>query len=299
MKSWIRQHPIGAYLAILYPVSWLFNVPALLGKTGLGIISVDIPWQPGVLAMSVFGLTGLAFVVTAIADGRRGVRELARHFYHVRVAPQWYLLAFSLPFALLLIVAVASHGTATFAPWAAHAPQLLVGYVQSVIVGALIISLCEEGGWTGFVTARLQRRWGPLATCFAVGPLMGAIHFPLLFMVGTVTVGNTRVHFQDAPLILFVLLIGYAIPFRIIMTWLYNSTGGSIPIVALTHQAFDALASVVILSTLLAGTDSVWLDIVPGPVALAIVLFTRGRLGYHDSAPRVTMPVVEAVPASA
>ena len=81
MKSWIRQHLIGAYLAILYPVSCLFNVPALLGRTGLGVLPVDIPWEPGVLAMSVLGLTGLAFAVTGIADGRRGVRELARHFY--------------------------------------------------------------------------------------------------------------------------------------------------------------------------------------------------------------------------
>jgi hypothetical protein len=128
---------------------------------------------------------------------------------------------------------------------------------------------------------------------------MGAIHFPLLFMVGTVTVGNTRLYFQDAPIFLFVLLIGYGIPFRIIMTWVYNSTGGSLPVVALTHQAFDALASVVILSTLLAATDPVWLDIVPGPFALAIVLFTRGRLGYKQPAEGTTMPVMEVAAAGA
>ena len=145
-----------------------------------------------------------------------------------------------------------------------------------------MISLCEEAGWTAFVTARLQRRWGALRTCLAVGPLQGFVHFPLLFMAGTVAIGGGRLHLQDAPLILFVLLIGYAIPLRIILTWIYNSTRGSLPIVALTHQALDQVASAVILTTFFAGINATWVDVVPAPFALAIILLTQGRLGYRD-----------------
>ena len=110
---------------ILYPLTWLFNLPALLGTIGLGIVPADIPWQPGVLLSTYFGLTGVAFLVTAITDGKRGVRELLRRFYTLRIGPQWYLLALCLAPALLLVVALATHGTAALKPWGTHAPLLL------------------------------------------------------------------------------------------------------------------------------------------------------------------------------
>lgn len=296
MKSWIRNHPVATFLAILYPLVWLFNLPALLGTIGLGIIHAEIPWQPGVLASTLLALAGTAFLVTAIADGKQGVKDLLRRFYALRVGPQWYVLAICLAPALLLVVALARNGAAALTPWATHASLLLTVYLQTVITGAILISLCEEAGWTAFVTARLQRRWGALRACLAVGPLQGFVHVPLLFMAGTVAVGGGRLHIQDAPLIVFVLLIGYAIPIRIILTWIYNSTGGSLPIVALTHQAFDQMGSAVILTTFFAGINATWVDVVPAPCALAIVLLTRGNLGYR--AERAVVPA-QRIPAPA
>jgi membrane protease YdiL (CAAX protease family) len=280
MKAWIRRHPLAAYLTMLYPLAFFFNLPALLGTEGLGVVNEDIPFVLGILPSTILGLGGLAFLVTAIADGKSGVRDLFRRFYALRVGPQWYLIAVGMVSALLFVVSLAMHGIAAFPPFGAHAPEFVTLYLQGVVTFALLINLTEECGWTAFVTERLQRRWGPLRTCFAVGPMMGAIHLPLLFVVGAVTVG-ARIQLKDLPLALFVLLIGYAIPFRIIITWVYNSTGRSLPIIALLHSSFDQAASLVFLGTFFLGLDAVWIDIIPVPVALAIVVITRGRLGYR------------------
>jgi len=295
MKSWIRRRPIVAYVVIMYAVAWLLNVPALLGKVGLGIIPVDVPYEPGALAGSVLGLAGVAFLVTGLKDGRPGVRELLRRFYHFRVGPRWYVLALFLPSALMLPLAVATRGTAALNPWTSHLGQFFSVYVVNVIIGALLISLCEEAGWTAFVTARLQQRWGALRTCLAVGPLQGAFHFPLLFMAGTVAVGGGRLHWEDAPLILFFLLVGISIPSRIIYTWFWNSTGGSLPVVALTHQAFDQLASAAFVAIFLIGVDITWEEALPAIAAIAIVVLTRGRLGYRTAQPtQIFQPVMAA-----
>jgi uncharacterized protein len=293
IRDSIRKRPIAAYLVILYPLSLLFNLPALLGKEGFGIVSADIPSVLGILPGTILGLTGVAFLVTSVTDGKAGMRELLRRYYSFRAGPQWYVLSVLLAPALLLVVSLFIHGGTALSPLGTHPLAIVTVYLQSVVTFAILINLCEEGGWTAFVTARLQRRWGPLLTCVAVGPLMGLIHLPLFFMNGTLAIGGGRIRPQDFAIAVVVLFLVYGIPFRIIMTWAFNSTGGSLPVVALLHASFDTLASGAVLTTFFAGVDPVWIDIIPAPVALAIILFTRGRLGYR----RETTPSQEPMTA--
>lgn len=80
LRTAIASQPIKAFLLILYPLSWILFLPAVLGKSGVGVIPVDIPAQPSILLVSLFGLTGIAFLVTQIADGKPGTRALRRHY---------------------------------------------------------------------------------------------------------------------------------------------------------------------------------------------------------------------------
>ncbi len=90
--------------------------------------------------------------------------------------------------------------------------------------------------------------------------------------------------------------------FRVVIMWLYNSTGRSVLIVALFHSAFNS-----------AGTGSEYAtrfikELIPGPAALLIplvvvavvavlvFLFTRGRLAYEPepaARPAPKPPTVE------
>lgn len=58
IKRKIASHPIAAYLMILYPLALLFNLPTLLGKEGLGVISADVPFFVGIRPSTILGSKG-------------------------------------------------------------------------------------------------------------------------------------------------------------------------------------------------------------------------------------------------
>jgi CAAX protease family protein len=283
IKQAIASHPIAAFLIILYPVSWVLFLPAVLGKSGIGVLPVDIPAQVSILLVTIFGLTGATFLVTRLADGKSGTRELRRHYLQLRVAPQWYVLAlFGAPL-LLLVVALVTRGTGALNPFGAHASEIPTAYLLNLVVIAILISVWEEGAWTAFLTARLQRRFGPVLASVMVAPLFGLIHAPLFLVNGGLTDGRP----QGLQVVeyAFYLLILFSVPMRILITWMFNATGGSVPVIALFHASIDATASSAILTTFYPGVDGRLLYVAMAVGALAVVLITRGRLGYREAPP--------------
>ena len=278
LKQAIASHPIAAFLLILYPVSWILFLPSVLGNGGLGILSVDIPAQVGILLVTVFGLTGVAFLVTRIADGKPGTRALRSHYFRFRTGPQWYLLALAGAPMLLLLAGLLTRGGNALTPIVRHPLQIVTVYLLNLIVIAILISVQEEGAWMAFVTARLQRRWGPVWASVAVAPMFGFVHFPLFFLANGLTDGapprGTRV-LEYA----FYLLILFSVPMRIVITWIFNSSGGSVPVVALFHASVDTTASAAVLTAFYPGIDGRLLYVALAVLALALVIMTRGRLG--------------------
>jgi CAAX protease family protein len=286
----VREHPLAAFLLILYPVSWVLFLPSVLGTEGLGLIGADIPAQAGILLVTIFGLTGVAFVVTRIADGKIGTGNLRRHYYQFRAAPQWYVLALLGAPVLLLCMGFAVHGTSIFAPIANNAGRIPAVYLVNVALIAILVSVWEEGAWLGFATARLQRRIGPLWASIVVAPLFGLIHFPLFFVTGGL-IDNARPHGLQVIEYAFYLLVFFSVPMRILMTWVYNSTQGSLPVVALLHASIDTTASGAVLLAFFPGVDGRLLYVGIAIVAAVVLVATRGRLGYTAPNPAVAAPV--------
>jgi len=279
IKRAIVDHPIGAFLIILYPVSWILFLPAVLGKSGIGVLSIDIPAQASILLVTIIGLTGTAFLVTRLADGRSGTRALRRSYFKVKAGVLWYFLAlFGAPI-LLLVVALVVRGTGALNPFGQHASQIPTAYFLNLIVIAILISVWEEGAWTAFLTSRLQRRFGPVLASIVVAPLFGLIHAPLFLVNGGLTDGRPQgIQILEYA---FYLLILFSVPMRILITWLFNSTGGSVPVIALFHASIDTTASSAILTSFYPGVDGRLLYVALAVVALAVVLLTGGRLGYR------------------
>jgi membrane protease YdiL (CAAX protease family) len=299
-KRAVRAHPLAAFLLILYPVSWVLFLPAVLGTEGLGVINVDIPAQVGILMVTIFGLTGVAFVVSRIADGKDGTRRLRRLYYQFNAAPQWYVLALLGAPVLLLCMGLAIHGTSTFTPIAHNATQIPTVYLVNVALIAILISVWEEGAWLAFVTARLQPRLGPLWASVIVAPLFGFIHFPLFFVTGGL-IDNARPHGLQVIEYAFYLLVLFSVPVRILMTWVFNSTSGSLPVVALLHASIDTTASGAVLLAFFPAVDGRLLYVGIAIVAVVVVAATRGRLGYAASTTGAATPmeVDRAVPITA
>jgi membrane protease YdiL (CAAX protease family) len=145
-----------------------------------------------------------------------------------------------------------------------------------LILQLITTGLAEEPGWREYALPRIQRRYGPLRGALILGPLWAGWHFPL-FLTGWAGGGagfGTMVEF-----VLFTMVL------NIVITWLFNNTRESLPVVMLFHSNINNFGSVlwpslfpsipVLESRYLVGLIGF------GAFALVIVLATRGRLGYR------------------
>jgi membrane protease YdiL (CAAX protease family) len=282
VKKWMAGHPVAAYLLMLYPIEWIVFIPVLLGKSGFGVISVDIPYEVP-LAILAPVLLALPFLMTRLADGKAGTRDLRRRYYHFRVAPQWYVAAIFGPPLVLLAAGLVTHGSAVLSPITANIAKVPTVYLLALVPTVLIANLWEEGAWAAFMTSRLQKRLGPVWASLLVAPAFGFVHIPLFFVVGGLTTTG-RLSLSQFPLYVFLLLIAFSAQVRILITWLFNSTGGSVPVAALFHGAIDITASTAVLGTFFPSLgDGNVLYIALAVVAVAVIAVTRGRLGYRPA----------------
>ena len=278
MRSFMTRHPVASFLALFYGLGWACFVPSLLGNQGFGILKADIPLDPFRLLSIVF-FALIPFIVTRIVGGPGSAGRLFRQVRHVRVSPQWYLIAFFGPPAALFVVAVVLKGVAPIEGLVANIASVPTAFLLGVVVLALLGNLWEESSWSGFVTARLQARYGPLRASLIVAPLFGLYHLPLFFIIGGLSDSPDRLPIAQLPLYATFLLIVFSGPMRILLTWIYNSTGHSIPVVALFHASINATGGAAILTAYFAGVDGVLLYAALAVFALIVVVATRGRLG--------------------
>ena len=283
LRQLIASHPVAVMLLLMFAIGWAFLIPAALA---------GVPLIPFPLLGAIFlAQLGPAVLVTWAGGGWTEVRHLFGRIFRWRIHPAWYLLALlGIPIMSLLWTAVVFGGGAVHALFTNR--SVIEDYLSTLTI-LPIVSLWEETAWMGIVQARLATYRGPLLAAVIAGPLFGLLHMPLL--IGQ-PVGNFL--FTMAALMVF------GIPFRIVLGWIYNMTGGSILIVALVHVTFDATNN----GQLLAGASPGLFVVQPGggavhlvvlAWAVAVLILTRGRLGVRDTATAEASATAEAEPMSA
>jgi membrane protease YdiL (CAAX protease family) len=221
--STARAFPLK-YFALAFAFTWALWVPAALEARGL--IS-QLPVPAGFLG--VFGPMVAAIVVTAIEDGRAGLHSLLGRVVRWRVAPVWYAVAVLGPLVLTL-GAIALHVALGGQP---PSLGLLIGALPTLLIYivymTLTVALGEEVGWRGYALPALQARYSALIASLILGVLWALWHLPVFF--------NPDTLYSNLP---FVLWLVYAVPFAILITWLFNSAGGSVLMAILVHAVMNA-----------------------------------------------------------
>ena len=176
-----------------------------------------VNWAPGFAAI----------IVVAAISGLGGIRALLRPLLAWRVSPGWYSVALLLS-PLLVIAAIGisllfggpvSQFSRTLSPHLALLPILL------------FFNTGEEIGWRGFALPRLQARQSALGASLVLGVIWGLLHAPKFFLAG-----------QGASALPFFLFFLISIMAQtILMTWVYNNTGGSLLLAVLFHFSSDAV----------------------------------------------------------
>lgn len=277
----VRRHPIGSFLLVAYVFSIVVFAIPLLAETGLGILPLALPGAAPFVLLATISLAIIAFAVTAVLDGRAGVRELRSRAFRFRVSPIWYAIALILLPLAALAAAVITSGTAPIESLARQ-PGLTGSWLLEIAVAVVLINFWEEIAWTGFLLHRLQPRFGPLRATIATGWAQAAFHLPLLFIIGGLS--DNRIAPAQYPFYLaalFVLPLGN----RTVLTWLYNSSGNSVPVSGLMHSSWQLATGTAMLPALVPGLSPLWAYAGFAGVAVILIAVTRGRLGYESPAP--------------
>ena len=146
-----------------------------------------------------------------------------------RVSPVWYVVALLGPI-LLYLAAMALNVALGGQP-----PDLatLIGSLPIVLAISvymlIFVALGEEVGWRGYALPALQARYGALLASVILGVIWALWHLPQFFNPDTI--------YSNLP---FILQLVLQVPFAILITWVYNSTRGSVLMVMLLHAVFNA-----------------------------------------------------------
>ena len=276
MSSFAKRHPIVTFLAILYSATAAIFLIPLLSSAGIGAIDLDLPGIGPFIVLSALSLVGSAFLATALADGRPGVRQLRRRVFHFRVNPIWYVVALvALPGAALATAFVMS-GVAPLAALASN-PAIVIEVALGAVVAFALVNWWEEAAWTGFTLERLQATLGPIRASIVTTWMQATLHLPLVFIAGGVTVGLVAP--ENIPFYLVALYI-LPIPVRMTLTWLYNRSGHSVPIVGLYHAGLGVASGAALIPVLAPSVDPVWVYAGFAALAAVVLVATRGRLGF-------------------
>jgi membrane protease YdiL (CAAX protease family) len=279
LRGLIRRRPLLSFFVMANLLSWVAWTPYILSATGLGVLDFSFPavlgttQLLGMLPGAYLGPILSSYIVTRVTDGKAGLREWAGRLWRWRVSWRWYLaVAIGVPFALISTAIAVSDG-------AIHAPpvMVLVAYLPFLLLQMVTTGIAEEPGWRDFALPRLQRKYGPLGGTFILGPLWGAWHLPLFLSewggwpnVTWLTVGE---------------FLASAVTFSVVITWVFNKTRQSLPLVMLLHvsvNTFFSLAFGEMFPSIADAAHMAHVQLLTATVAaIVLIVVTRGRLGYR------------------
>ncbi|WP_433631304.1 CPBP family intramembrane glutamic endopeptidase [Halomicrococcus sp. NG-SE-24] len=259
----------AAFLALTLAISW--GIPGILlvlapvlpfevTFAGYSPLAFLVVWAPAIAA----------FVVVGIAYGREGVRDYGRRISQVRGRWPWYAAV------VVGIPAVYFVAAAFTAVLGGPDLRLADGWLAAFLTTAglrLLQGPIEELGWRGLALPVLQRRYSGLGAALVLGFVWSVWHAPATVIAAAEFARGGG----SMPVTLVRLFVGLMAT-SVVMTAVYNGSGGSVPLMVLFHWLTN-------LAYLWETTTSVPLaqDALTVLVAVAMVfLFGRQYLGDAD-----------------
>jgi len=276
----LARYPLVSFFVMAYAFSWIVWSPWVLGEDGANVLppGLSVPTSAARLLLAAGILAGptlSAFIMTAITEGREGVRRLLGRLVLWRVGIPWYLFSLlGVPLIMLLGTMIYSGDLPNLG--ALGGPSYLLSYLATyVFVVVLGGPLFEEIGWRGFALARMEALHGPLLASVILGMLWGLWHLPE-FLVPSWAASS-----GGGGILGITLFIVTVITFTIVITWVFNNTRASVLLAILVHTSIDAFT--VPLGEIFparAVSSALPFIIGCGAVGAALIVVTRGRLDY-------------------
>jgi len=211
------------FFVLAYIICCILWIPLFLSALNLMSTENSAPF----FILGAFGPMMAAFIITYKVNGFQGCKKLLQQFIRFKISWKWYVLSFTIPIAIVLSVLVLLYIVAN--------PDIDINFMDPFeffagFIVSLLIVTGEEFGWRGFALPRLQSKYNALKSSLILGVLWSIIHFPLMFVQPE----------RAAGIHLLIILPGFVllmIFLTIIITFLYNSSGGSVLIPCIFHAS--------------------------------------------------------------
>jgi len=211
------------FVAVAFGITWIGVAP--LALQGLGVVSGVPEWLHGVGAL---GPVLAAFFAARASDPSAAIPSLYRRRGAPGITTAWTAACLSTPVvfgAVAAVVAVAAGSDLV----GSLAPALRDGeWLLGLAVASILYGFGEEPGWRGWLLPRLQATRSPVRATLILAPIWAAWHAPFFLYRYDFGGVGTLVGF-------FVGLLAGAFW----LTFLYNSTGGSVRVVAWWHVLWN------------------------------------------------------------
>ncbi len=219
---WTQRHPLIAYFALAYGISWS-GILIVLGATGFDLANLR-PLDTGIIfALMLLGPSASGLTMTAHLEGRAGLRRLWSSLARWHVGMRWYALALTtMPVVLLTVL------------WPLGVlldPAFSPRFQWPLFAIGLVAGSFEEVGWTGFATPRLLARQRLFVAGLGLGLAWALWHVLVDFRQNFDAMGL-------AWLLEFaVLYVAAMTAYRLLMTWIYANTQ-SLLLAVLMHASY-------------------------------------------------------------
>jgi CAAX protease family protein len=221
------------YFGLAYLISWIIWLPLILSKYGIDSLPA-LPKYHHYLGS--FGPLIAACIIRLLSEGLEGVKDLLRRLVQWKVKWIWYVVVIIIP---VLIVVVAGYGdqlinkqTFTMKGFATNDEFPQFGPLGYALFNFFTFGIGEETGWRGYALPKLQKRFSALVATLILAVGWACWHIPAFIyrpLYSQMDVAGIAGFF-------FSMLMG-----GIVLTWLYNSTRGSLLIVALFHAMIELM----------------------------------------------------------
>ena len=207
------------YLAITFGLSWGIVALLILFPNQLAAVFGELSIKNPLFILAVYAPAIAAFILVASHGGLQGLRRYLSRLLLWKCHWGWYAyLIVVIPF--LFYSGAALKGTLfnepfPFSTW----NQLLPALALMLVIGPI-----EEFGWRGVALPLLQQRYAPIWAGLILGVIWGMWHLPAFYLSGTPQTAWSFFPFFIA-----------SVAVCVIVTPLFNASGGSILLPALVH----------------------------------------------------------------
>lgn len=234
MSEFVRKHSLIVFFILAYTFTWLHWLPE--AAAGRGWIDYQTPFA--LVLIAGYGPALAAILVTALASGRSGLKDLWARLVRWRVAPVWYLIVLAVPvLSQLAGCAFYSLFSGTPIDLAANPPAWsTILFFPLFVLG--FDGLGEELGWRGFALPRMLKNQSAAIASLILGLLWGFWHLGYWLTPGS--------FLADTPLSL---VVANTLALSFILTWIFTHARQSILLAILFH-AINNTTSVFLVNTL-------------------------------------------------